>query len=309
MTDSLSSLSWAPSPWQTHVEVSGPSRIRFLQGLFSNDVQALEVGQGTEGFFPTVQGKILAHCLVLKEEDRVLILGLGDQTEGLLPHLQKYAMIEDVEIQNRQPEVGGILVWGSKLPEFLAGLAAPELSHPLSHGNATYQGVPVSLFRTPLFGFVSVELRGPSDLLPSLAHQLQGMEGTEEGLEVVERFRIENRFPRHGKDLTAEHLAQEANRDDAAISFRKGCYLGQETVARIDALGHVNKKLVPLRIEGVLQGLSLPYPIEKDGKQVGQVTSLASTDNQGVGLGMLRREVNQPGTRLEVPWGTIEVLA
>lgn len=309
MTDLLSPLSWAPSPWQTHLEVSGPSRIRFLQGLFSNDVQALEVGQGTEGFFPTVQGKILAHCLVLKEDERVLILGLGDQTEGLLPHLQKYGMIEDVEIQNRQSEVGAKLVWGSKLPEFLASLAALELTKPLSHGQVTYQGAPLHLLRTPLFGFDTVELRGATELLASLANQLQEMDATEETLETVERLRIENRFPRHGVDLTAEHLAQEANRDDAAISFRKGCYLGQETVARIDALGHVNKKLVPLRVEGAPQGLSLPYPIEKDGKQVGQVTSLAQTGNQGIGLGMLRREVNQPGTRLEVPWGTIEVLA
>jgi hypothetical protein len=94
-------------------------------------------------------------------------------------------------------------------------------------------------------------------------------------------------------------LPQEASIDARAISFKKGCYLGQETVARLDALGQVQKRLVQLVFESV-PNIELPYTIEADGKEVGRLTSLAATEQGGVGLAMVRRGHFAVGTWLDL---------
>src|SRR5690606_21538967 len=102
MSDLSCQLLWTTSPWTTWIEISGPSHLRFVQGLCSNDVVMLEAGHGCEAFVPTVQGKILAHGYLWKTNDQIEFAGLGNQSPGLLPHLQKYGLIEDVEIVERR---------------------------------------------------------------------------------------------------------------------------------------------------------------------------------------------------------------
>jgi folate-binding protein YgfZ len=115
--------------------------------------------------------------------------------------------------------------------------------------------------------------------------------------------------PLFGTDFDENNLPQEVGRDREAISFTKGCYLGQETVARIDALGHVNQKLVGVRFSGVdipAAGIELM----KDGIQVGRVASAAYSPQleAPLALAMVRREANAPGTALESPVGGCEVV-
>ncbi len=295
-------LAWAPSPLISRLEVSGPSHERFLQGLCSNDVVKLEVDRACEAFVPTIQGKILAHGFLVKQEDRIRFLGMGPQKDDLLPHLQKYAMIEDVEVTDRSGNSEAVLVWGSDAANWLKqtlGLeAAPQ---PLQVLSATAEGKPFDVFHTTLLGEPAYEISGEG-----VASLLSGFEACEEQLE---RLRIQNRFPRHGVDFGADHLGQEVNRDDQAISFTKGCYLGQETIARIDAMGHVNKKIVPVRWAGEGAPPGLPASIVVDGKEVGRLTSLAEIDSQWLGIAMLKRGMNAPGTQLETELGTIDVIA
>ena len=122
--------------------------------------------------------------------------------------------------------------------------------------------------------------------------------------------RIEAGFPLFGVDFNEENLPQEVGRDVQAISFTKGCYLGQETVARIDALGHVNQRLVGVRFVGSdmpAGGLELT----RDGRIVGSVTSAAFSPKFGlpIALAMVRRESNSPGTRLDSAIGECEVVS
>jgi folate-binding protein YgfZ len=122
--------------------------------------------------------------------------------------------------------------------------------------------------------------------------------------------RIEAGFPLFGVDFGEENFPQEVGRDPVAISFTKGCYLGQETVARIDALGHVNQRIAGVRFFGSdvpMNGTKLTL----QGKEVGVVTSAAFSPKLGapLALSMVRREANSPGTRLGSAIGECEVVA
>jgi folate-binding protein YgfZ len=130
------------------------------------------------------------------------------------------------------------------------------------------------------------------------------------GPKAFEAARIEAGMPVYGIDFNEENLPQEVGRDDRAISFTKGCYLGQETVARIDALGHVNQRLVGVRFFGS----DLPaggMELTREGRIVGAVTSAAFSPklDAPIALAMVRREANSPGTRLASAIGECEVVA
>jgi folate-binding protein YgfZ len=127
----------------------------------------------------------------------------------------------------------------------------------------------------------------------------------------LEILRIEAGFPVFGRDISEQNLPQEVNRDDRAISFTKGCYLGQETVARIDALGHVNRLLCGLRFaERTVPPIGLQ--LEQTGQAVGRVTSAAWSPRLGaaIALGYLRRGAHEPGAKLGSSAGeaTVEAL-
>jgi folate-binding protein YgfZ len=130
------------------------------------------------------------------------------------------------------------------------------------------------------------------------------------GPQAFETARIESGMPRYGVDFNEENLPQEVGRDREAISFTKGCYLGQETVARIDALGHVNQRLAGVRFfgSGVPSGGT---ELAREGRIVGSVTSAAFSPklDAPLALAMVRREANSPGTRLSSAAGECEVVA
>jgi folate-binding protein YgfZ len=121
-------------------------------------------------------------------------------------------------------------------------------------------------------------------------------------------IRLESGWPLFGVDFDGSNLPQEVNRDAQAINFRKGCYLGQETIARIDALGHVNKRLASVRIEGDEPAVGVE--LTADGKEAGRLTSVAWSPKfeSWIGFAMLRRGVNDSGTKLACGNRPAEVL-
>jgi folate-binding protein YgfZ len=128
--------------------------------------------------------------------------------------------------------------------------------------------------------------------------------------QIAEIVRVESGVPMYGRDITDENLPQEVNRNAQAISFTKGCYLGQETVARIDALGHVNKLLVGLKISGATVPTA-GTELTAQGKVVGHVTSAVFSPrlNAPLALGYVRTGNNEVGNRVESPLGSAEVIA
>ncbi|MEX0793616.1 MAG: hypothetical protein WD045_10800 [Pirellulaceae bacterium] len=307
----ITGLAVGSSPLQTRLRISGETHVRFIQGLCSGDVKTLAPGQACEAFFPTVQGKILAHGFLLRRAEAIEFLGWGDQREALLGHLNKYGIVEDVEIEDLSGEVGEILLAGSQAIAALETTLSPTpRAEPLTHQSVTWRESTLQVFRCPVFAFPTFSVSGPKDVLAALAAELDRQSFVVQATAALwETLRIENRFPAHGIDISAENLGQEANRNDQAIHFQKGCYLGQETIARIDAMGHVNRKLMPVAIAAD-KIPPLPAEIENpEGKSLGRITSACwSPHHKGiVGLAMLRQGANASGIVLDTQWGDVTV--
>lgn len=252
------------------ITVRGPSGERFLQGFCTADVTKLESDGTCEAFFPTQKGRVLAYGVVAKDESGFEIALSATDGRPLLEHLHKYAAIEAVEVA---------LSAGS--PCFLE----------LSTANAA---TPDGARRWPFAGGRLVEWRTER---PSTA-----------GLDAWDTFRIRHGIPLVGQDLTEKNIVQEAARTAWAVSFEKGCYLGQEPIARLDAMGHTNRELRVLELDAG----AVPRPgdaVVFEGAAVGEVTSVAVTEAGTFALALLRTAANEPGTVVHVAGGDATVRA
>jgi folate-binding protein YgfZ len=238
----------------------------------------------------------------------------------LVPHLERYTLRDDVALRDISAETRLIQLAGDAAEPFLGQSLVPQHNdRPLE------QNLPGRWLETgncQLAGdipcFVTRGLLGPTCLLLHVGEFLAA--------EVVEYFRsrgavrcddsaldavrIEAGVPLYGRDITADNLPQEVNRNAQAISFTKGCYLGQETVARIDALGHVNRLLVGIQCFGGEVPVA-GEPLFAEGKEIGQVTSAAFSPRlqSPLALAYVRSSHAEPGTKLASPHGTAQVIA
>jgi folate-binding protein YgfZ len=170
----------------------------------------------------------------------------------------------------------------------------------LEHRTTRIGGVEVRLLRVDMTTAGSIVLDMPLADCQTVRQALIAAGATACSRESLEAVRIEAGFPLFGQDITRDNLPQEVARDQQAISFVKGCYIGQETVARIDALGHVNKTLVGLVLDNAHVPAIGSELTTSDGKVVGQITSAAWSPrlSSAVALAYVRRGSNEPGTTL-----------
>ena len=285
--------------------VSGPDRAKYLHNVTTNDVKKLAVGQGHEAFVTSLQGKTLGFVTLLAEESRILLRTDPNALAAFLPHLRKYGVFDEVEIDDISGETYELHVLGSGAESALihAGIEVPPVGEG-SHVAATIGDARILVVRespTRLPGFTLI---GPAAEASALISKLRDAgEGLVEVFDdVFEGLRIEAGTPLFGKDLTADNLPQELGRDSRAISFVKGCYLGQETVARIDALGHVNKNLKGLRFVDTQEPAPAGSEIQIDGKKVGTITSSTVSPSTGwpIALGYVRATHALEGTEVSV---------
>lgn len=292
------------------LEVGGPDRAKYLHNLTTNDVKALGVGKGQETFVTSPQGKTLGYATLLAEEDRILLRTDPGGLDGVLPHLRKYGVFDDVSLEDIHAQTFEFHVAGPKADDILTlvGAELPE-SGDLTHRATRVAERPIRIVRESPTGFPGLTILGELADGPAVSARIHE-QGQALGLadltaDAFETLRIEAGTPISGRDVTAENLPQEVGRDAHAISFVKGCYLGQETVARLDALGHVNKCLRGLRIEDAGPPIPSGSTLEVDGKKVGTVTSSAvSGDSQGrVALAYVKVAQASAGTVVEVHAG------
>lgn len=257
------------------ISVTGADRHAFLNNFGTNDVKRLVPGASCEAFFCNVKGKIVGHGVIGCRNDELIIVGAPGQAASLIEHLDRYVIREDVKLLDTT---------ATRSYSFRAN-EVPSSQSPIAWD---------------LIGGGGAIFEGTSD----------GEHDVVLGDEAFTAARIEAGFPLFGVDFDGDSLPQEVGRDRQAISFTKGCYLGQETVARIDALGHVNRQLVAVRFDAGSQperGVELTH----NGMNVGTVTSAAWSPKLGapLGLAMIRRGANAVGTRLASPVGDCEVVA
>ena len=277
---------------RTQLELSGDDRAKFLNNLTTNAVGALQPGQGCETFVLDVRGHVIGHLLVFSTPD-TLVLDTGPgQAERLLAHLERYHIREQVEFHDRSAEWGELLLAGTGAEDLLKQAAAASLPLDyLGHAEVSVVGQFVWLRRIAIAGPTSFFISGPRAAIAVAGIALESAGALRCGAAALETVRIEAGWPRYGLDITDQNLPQEVGRDRYAISFTKGCYLGQETVARIDALGHVNKQLTAVRFTGQ----EVPRPgteLRHGGKAIGTATSSTFSPrlNSALTLAYVRRE-------------------
>jgi folate-binding protein YgfZ len=295
---------------RTQIELAGADRATFLHNLCTNEVRSLAVGTGCEAFLTTVQAKTLAHVFIFACPTSLVIDTVGGLSEIILKHLDHYLVSEQVTLADRSRQWSERLLAGPGAEVVLARFCDRTLpADPLSHAAVDVAGRQCWVRRvdmTPGGGFLVNSLLQDTG---EVAAQLIAAGAVECGTDAFDAARIERGFPLFGKDISDKNLPQEVGRDALAISFVKGCYLGQETVARIDALGHVNKKLARLRFSGP----DVPQPGTQlwAGEQVvGEVTSASWSPHlrAPVALGYVRTAHHSPGTRFTSSRGEAEVM-
>lgn len=293
---------------RVRLEVSGPDRAKFLHNLTTNDVKRLVAGQGAETFVTSLQGKTLGLMILLAGDDRILVLTDPGGAEHLAPHLAKYGVFDDVAILDVGPRTFEFHVFGVQAEEALrqSGAELPEAGD-LRHLVTTSGGRPVRLSRESSFGFPGYTLIGDRADVDAVRGAILDGGAVPINDESAEPLRIEAGTPMFGRDVSVENLPQEVGRDARAINFVKGCYLGQETVARIDARGHVNRHLRGLILDAGSENPPLPgAAVESEGKIVGVVTSAAYSPRRGcvVALGYVRTAQSKPETAVVLVAGT-----
>lgn len=294
----------------SRLEIQGADRVRFLNGRITCDVGPLAPDEGAFGFLPQVKGRILADVKVLALEASLWLELPPGKGEEMAQHLGKYIIVEDVTIQPL--EQVPISVVGHRATEFLG--QGEQLEAPLSHRLIELFGTEIRLVREIDIGAPGSEVPvwtvwAPASESSSLEQKLivaGGLQPVE--VETWERLRIEAGQPLYGQDYGEDNFPQETGLDDA-VSYTKGCYLGQEVIARIHYRGGVNKHLRGLCFEdgGRNDQGAGDNPVSKavheGGREAGKVTSYAFSKVLGpIGLAVLHKRV-EPGAEVEIEGG------
>lgn len=290
---------------RTEIEMTGADRAKFLHNFCTNDIKSLQPGQGCEAFVTNVKGRVLGHILVFAGSESLTLESVPGAQEPLLLHLDRYVINEDVQLHDRTEERGELYVCGPQAGAIVSRYAStaailPECGHVYVSG--TNNTCELSVRRVDFTRLPGYLISARRALLGELWKDLKDAGARPAGMAALEPLRIEAGFPWYGRDITDDNLAQEVSRTAKAISFTKGCYLGQEPIARLDALGHANRELRVLRI------LSHEVPpvestiLSAEGKEIGAITSSAFSygTTNGVALGYVRVPFTKPGTEVYV---------
>ncbi|PYV14669.1 MAG: hypothetical protein DMG21_17450 [Acidobacteria bacterium] len=296
--------------------LAGEDRVRFLHRIISNDVKSLAPGQGTYATLLTAQGHILADFHVFSADDRFILATDGDLCEKAMKGLGRYIIADRVKIEPL--ELFAIAFQGPESRPLVSKtlhVDIPELPE-YGHFATNYAGFAVRVVRRSSTGEegyeVWVSAKGLMGVWGAACGQAPTYGTLACGFEALESLRIEAGIPRYGAELDEETMIHEAGLLNA-VSFTKGCYVGQEIVERTRARGHANWRLVGLIVESPAPPRTTGYgpppaPGEKllaDGKEVGEVTSacFSPTLAKTIALAYVRREAAEPGTKLSLASG------
>jgi folate-binding protein YgfZ len=292
------------------LSLAGADRQRFLNGQVTNNVKELKTGEGCYAALVTAKGKMVSDLNIYCLPDELLLDFEPGLSSAVSQRFEKYIIADDVQVVDAAPHYGLLSVQGPKSVEVVNqlgfSLSIPE--KPLSFGNVN----------EPAFGEVycmnhscgtakGFDLFVPVAALAAVADKLiaaaKTAGGRPCGWQALEIARIEAGIPRFGADMNETNLPSEAGIEERAISYSKGCYIGQEVIARIRTYGQVAKSLRGLLLADDLTEL----PKKGDqlfhgNKEAGYITSaLASpTLRRNLALGYVRRECNEPGTELRL---------
>ncbi|MDQ6820693.1 MAG: folate-binding protein [Actinomycetota bacterium] len=271
--------------------LSGAEAKSFLQGQVTNDIEALVEGAGCYAAFLTPKGKMLGDLRVLDTGGELLLDTERSALQALFNMIRRFSVGYNTELHKRTVQRGLLSLIGPSADALLADSGPEPTEH--AHRPGIVGAVSARAIRTDI-GIDLLCDAADTETLAELLVERGALPVSEGATEIV---RVERGRPRYGVDLDESVIPQEAGLNERAVSFTKGCYVGQETVARLYYRGKPNRHLRGLRSDGPL---SAGQELRLDGRVVGRVTSAVSSPRLGaIALGLVRREA-PPGSRVTV---------
>jgi folate-binding protein YgfZ len=291
------------------IVVSGTERASYLQGLFTNDIVALKAGQGCYTAYLTAQGRMIADLYAYELGDVMLLTMTGGVKDGVMAKLDQFIFSEDVQLGDVTGTFAQIAIVGPDAAPVVAsivnGVTDEALRGMTEHGNARgeWAGGAAIVTRVVDPGETGFDLFVEHAQAGTLKTMLLAAGVVELDEATAEAVRVESGIPLFGRDMDEETIPLEAGIESRAISFTKGCYVGQEVIIRVLHRGHgrVARKLVGLTLDG--DGVpEAGAAIRIGDREIGNVTSAVSSPalHRPIALGYVHRDFLEAGTRVTV---------
>ena len=300
---------------RSRVCVTGADRQRFINGQVTNNVKELKVGQGCYAALVTAKGKMQSDLFIYCLRDELLLDFEPGLAAAVTERLEKYVIADDVQVVDVAAMYGMLTVQGPRSAEVVRSvgpeLPTAALTWTSVADQATGEVYCMNNARGTAAGFdVFVPAAQVDAMREGLIEAARKVEGGKSGMEALDVVRIEAGIPKFGVDMDETNLASEAGIESRAISYNKGCYIGQEVISRIRAFGQVAKSLRGLRLPPEMPELpGRGTKLFRDGKDIGYITSSCRSPalKTNIALGYVRREHNAAGTEMAMgmagsPW-------
>lgn len=288
------------------LRLTGSDRVGYLHRIISNDVEGLSVGEGNYATILTNRGKIIADMKVFVFEDAVGIETNAETTSTLYQELDKYLIADDVTIEDFTERTGAVGIHGPKSTELLREVYGLDVEHLSEYYNIVHEtdGRRIICARANETGEVGYNLCTASEsiewLWDTILTKGRAFGVTPVGLTALNSLRIEAGIPRYGAELGDSVFPGEAELENA-ISYEKGCYIGQEIVARMKYRGHPNRLLRGFEIDGDVPPQNGDRLLDGD-KEIGWITSaiVSPTFRRTIGMGYVRMAFTDEGSQLQI---------
>src|SRR5436190_4859499 len=296
--------------FRSRLVLTGADRARFLHGQVTNDVKNLHTGDGCYAALTTAKGKLQSDLYVFTLADELLLDFEPGLTAAVSERLEKYIVADDVQVVDVAPLFGLLSLQGPKAEAVVRGTGLTMDIPAKALGSAKLEDPTlgeVYLMNQSRLGHSGFDLFVPAAAVVALLEKLVAaaavVGGRPCGWDAYEIARVEAGIPRFGADMDETNFPQECGIEERAMSYQKGCYIGQEVLNRIHTMGHVNRSLCGLHLPDDLP--SLPLKGEKlfsAGKEMGHLTSAAysPTLKANLALGIVRKEIHQIGSQLSM---------
>jgi tRNA-modifying protein YgfZ len=268
------------------ISATGEDRARLMNAMATNDIKSLDPGEGCYTFFLNSQGRILGDAVIFNLGESLLVHTEPDTRLKLQEHLDTYIIADDVTLADETEQWATIGVEGPKSGAKIEAISGTLPSR--DFGVALWGGGFVA--KVSATGAPGYRIFCPASQHSRLIETLQAAGVEEADSEAVQVVRLEHGKPRYGEDITERYLAQETNQMHA-VSFSKGCYIGQEIVERVRSRAQIHRVLTPVRINCRLAPAS-GAKLKVDGNNVAEITSAAFSPalNEVVALAYVRVE-------------------
>jgi folate-binding protein YgfZ len=297
------------------VEVSGTEAVQFLNGMLTNDVAALKEGEWMHAAFPNVQGRLNASARIFRTGGRFLFDTEAATYTRMLGALERFTLAGDFQVRDLTGETALLSVQGAGSKEFVGSVFGEEASS-VSRGRivtARFQNAEATIVRATHTAEDGFDLFVNADAAEILWDALTSAGARPAGFDALETLRVEAGIARYGVDASETNVVLEVVNEDEAVSYTKGCYIGQEIIARIHWRGHVAKKLA-----GLIFGRDVEPSADArvrscvgEGREVGRITSTVFSPclKRQVALAVIKYDHLAAGTEVKIFDGDVELCA